>query len=274
MSNSFYNNSSYPAQRAKLVSATMRAEFLAISQAFDKLPNPIVGGSKGFSGGLFQDPIIQGVSGGSIDNLPIGATTPAAGTFSDLRVTADATLANQTPRLSQVNNLLAAHAGAANPHTVYRLKRECSFDLKQTNFYPLTGNGGNPQISSSSIAKTHTSPAAWTSVAFTTVSNRGTPYSVSAGTFTAPVAGVYLFTAAANVSSLNSASTANLFLAINGSADASFDVRYAADGVQQQVQLVRAVYLAANDVVELKATVANLSNFQLASYSGILLYEV
>jgi hypothetical protein len=68
----------------------MRAELDAIMAGFGLLPDPAGQGQKGFSGGSWNNPVI---TGGSVNNTPIGATAANTGKFTTLGATGLATLA-------------------------------------------------------------------------------------------------------------------------------------------------------------------------------------
>ena len=84
----------------------------------------------------------------------------------------------------------------------------------------------------------------------TTTYNNGNHYSTSTNAFTAPVSGMYIFTAGAQVNSINNTSWAsNLQLRINGSHKAG--VYQGTNGLGYEDKQVSAVFrLAANDTVE------------------------
>lgn len=71
MANNYFNVSGNPLTRSVSNSAQMRADLLAIQGAFDKLPNPYGGATKGFSYGDFNQP---NISGGTINNASLSGT--------------------------------------------------------------------------------------------------------------------------------------------------------------------------------------------------------
>lgn len=85
MANGYYTHTTFPAINSYGASSAMRAELDAITAGFALLPNPIGIGQQGFSGGNFENPIIVG---GTLDNVIIGGTTPAAATFTTLEANA------------------------------------------------------------------------------------------------------------------------------------------------------------------------------------------
>lgn len=104
MSNGYYNHTTYPATNAAGSSASMRSELDAITSGFALLPTPLGSGQQGFSGGNWLSPIIQGQSGlGSIDAIPIGNTTPAAGSFTSLGASGTTTLASLVATTADIN---------------------------------------------------------------------------------------------------------------------------------------------------------------------------
>ena len=99
MSNSFYNHSVYPTPNSPGSSAQMRAELQLISNAFDKMPGlagaanrPVVVNGAGTA--LVTTTSLAGldITGGTINNTPIGSVTPAPGAFTTLAVAAAAAL--------------------------------------------------------------------------------------------------------------------------------------------------------------------------------------
>lgn len=88
MTNSYYNHGSYPSPNAPGSSAALRAELGAISDGFDKLP--ALGGNanyvvtvNGAANALAATNALSGIAltGGSLNNTPIGGTTPSTGAF-------------------------------------------------------------------------------------------------------------------------------------------------------------------------------------------------
>lgn len=62
MSNSFYQVTGKPTSFASGKSLDLRVEFSAIAAGFDLLPNPLGAGQKGFNGGIWQNPSLDGVT--------------------------------------------------------------------------------------------------------------------------------------------------------------------------------------------------------------------
>jgi hypothetical protein len=101
MSNNFYNHSTFPAPNGPGSSAALRSELDLIAAGFDKLPTLsgnanklVVVNSAGTA--LVASTTLQGmaITGGTLDNTPIGATTRAAGNFTNLSVNGSAGLGN------------------------------------------------------------------------------------------------------------------------------------------------------------------------------------
>ena len=99
MSNNFYNHSGYPNPNAAGSSAALRAELDAIGAGFEKMPTLAGNGYKvamissdGLS--LIASAALQSlaITGSTIDSTIIGATTKAAGSFTNLVVTGTASL--------------------------------------------------------------------------------------------------------------------------------------------------------------------------------------
>lgn len=101
MSNGYYTHGTYPASNASGSSSGMRAELNAVMAGFDLLPDPLGIGQKGFIGGTWQNPVI---TGGSIDNTPIGQTAALAGSFTAL-VATSAALGVATAKQTVLGNI-------------------------------------------------------------------------------------------------------------------------------------------------------------------------
>ncbi|NUX58652.1 hypothetical protein [Paraburkholderia youngii] len=101
MANGYYTHTSYPATNSSGSSSAMRAELDAIMAGFTLLPTPLGIGQQGFSGGQWNTPTLIGGShtgatftNSTLDNTPVGSTTPNTGKFTTLTTTAAATLAS------------------------------------------------------------------------------------------------------------------------------------------------------------------------------------
>lgn len=77
MSNSWFNATGNPITRAFGLSSLVRNEFASIAAAFDRLPDPIAAGTKGFANGTFNSPTINtpNIQGGTVGS----AASPVIG---------------------------------------------------------------------------------------------------------------------------------------------------------------------------------------------------
>ena len=99
MSNSYYNHATYPTPNSPGSSAALRAELEAITDAFDLLPTLAANGYKvamvnSAGTALIASAALQAlaITSSTIDSTPIGATTRAAGSFTNLSVNGTAGL--------------------------------------------------------------------------------------------------------------------------------------------------------------------------------------
>lgn len=99
MSNGYYTHTSYPATNASGSSSAMRAELDAVMAGFALLAPPLGLGQQGFSGGSWLNPTVtsgtftgSALVGGTVDNTPLGLTTPSTAKFTTLTANALATL--------------------------------------------------------------------------------------------------------------------------------------------------------------------------------------
>jgi hypothetical protein len=99
MSNSYYNHTTYPTPNSPGSSASLRAELEAITDAFDLLPTLTGNGYKvaminSTGTALIASAALQAlaITSSTIDSTPIGATTRAAGSFTNLSVNGTAGL--------------------------------------------------------------------------------------------------------------------------------------------------------------------------------------
>lgn len=99
MSNSYYNHATYPTPNSPGSSAALRAELESITDAFDLLPTLAANGYKvamvnSAGTALIASAALQALAltSSTIDSTPIGATTRAAGSFTNLSVNGTAGL--------------------------------------------------------------------------------------------------------------------------------------------------------------------------------------
>lgn len=99
MSNSYYNHATYPTPNSPGSSAALRAELESITDAFDLLPTLAANGYKvamvnSAGTALIASAALQAlaITSSTIDSTPIGATTRAAGSFTNLSVNGTAGL--------------------------------------------------------------------------------------------------------------------------------------------------------------------------------------
>ena len=99
MSNSYYNHTTYPTPNSPGSSAALRAELEAITDAFDLLPTLTGNGYKvamvnSTGTALIASAALQSlaITASTLNSTPIGATSAAAGTFTNLTVTGNANL--------------------------------------------------------------------------------------------------------------------------------------------------------------------------------------
>ena len=99
MSNSYYTHTTYPTPNSPGSSATMRTELENITLGFDLLPTLAANGYKvamvnSAGTALIASAALQAlaITASTINSTPIGATTAAAGTFTNLTVTSNAIL--------------------------------------------------------------------------------------------------------------------------------------------------------------------------------------
>jgi hypothetical protein len=99
MSNPYYTHGTYPTPNSPGSSATMRNELEDITAGFDLLPTLAGNGYKvamvnSTGTGLIASAALQAlaITASTINSTPIGATTAAAGTFTNLTVTGNAIL--------------------------------------------------------------------------------------------------------------------------------------------------------------------------------------
>lgn len=99
MSNSYYNHTTYPTPNSPGSSAALRTELEAITDAFDLLPTLASNGYKvaivnSAGTALIASAALQAlaITASTLNSTPIGATSAAAGTFTNLTVTGNAIL--------------------------------------------------------------------------------------------------------------------------------------------------------------------------------------
>ena len=99
MSNSYYNHATYPTPNSPGSSASLRTELEAITDGFDLLPTLAANGYKvamvnSAGTALIASASLQAlvITASTLNSTPIGATSAAAGTFTNLTVTGNAIL--------------------------------------------------------------------------------------------------------------------------------------------------------------------------------------